>query len=90
MSITTRPNPSSDLYTHSVIGHASGQPAEHLTDSIADLSRPSDYPMVTVWEADDGTWGVEVALLNERPTPNAEDIAALEGTLTEVLASVSA
>lgn len=90
MSITSRPNPSSDLFTHSIAAHASGPPAEHFADSIAALSQPSDYPMVTAWECEDGTYGIEVSLLNERPTPNAEDVAALEGTLAETLASVRA
>lgn len=87
MSIVTRPGPDGRLFTHSLMAHAAGPPAEHFTDSVAALSQPSSYPMVMAWEADDGSWGIEVSLLNERPTPNADDRAALEGTLAEVLAS---
>lgn len=68
-----------------------GPPADHFTDSVLDLERYESgptygLPMVTAWETDDG-WGVEVTLWSENESPTPEEVAALEGTLSEVLAS---
>jgi len=87
MSIESRPGPDGRAFSHSVTAHVQGPPADHFSDAVLDLERDSDYPMVTAWETTDG-WGIEVTLYNDRPTPNADDVAALEGTLAEVIASV--
>lgn len=87
MSIETRPSPDGQNFSHSVMAHVQGPPADHFSDAVLDLERDSHYPMVAAWEAADGTWGVEVTVYNDRPTPNADDVAALEGTLAEVIAS---
>lgn len=70
--------------------HTAGPPADHFTDSVLDLQRLSEgtvYPMVSAWETEDG-WGIEVSLWSENESLSAEEVAALEGTLAEVLASV--
>lgn len=70
------------------MAHLQGPPADHFADAVLDLERDGDYPMVAAWEAADGTWGIEVTVHNDRATPNADDVATLEGTLAEVIASV--
>lgn len=87
IGIESRPGPDGRNFSHSVMAHVAGPPADHFTDSVLDLERSSDYPMVTAWETDDG-WGIEVTVYNERPLPDTDDIATLEGTLAEVIASV--
>lgn len=91
MSITTRPGPDGRLFSHSVIGHAASQPDERYTDAVLDLERMEQgshgLPAVDAWEAADGTWGVEVTVWSSNPEPTPEEVAALEGTLSEVLAS---
>jgi hypothetical protein len=74
------------------MAHTSGPPADHFTDALLGLERVAAgerfvLPMVTAWEADDG-WGIEVSLWSENSQPTADEVAALEGTLAEVLASV--
>lgn len=93
MSIVTRPGPDGRLFTHSLMAHAVGPPAEHFTDAILDLERLSTtpgLPMVSAWEANDGSWGIEVSLLSENAEPTMAEVASIEGTLAEVLASVRA
>lgn len=92
MGIETQPGPDGSLFTHRVTAHTGGPPSGVFTDSILDLERQAEgttYPIVAAWEtAAMGGWGIEVMVINDRPVPNADDVAALEGTLAEVLASV--
>lgn len=87
MSIESRPGPDGRNFSHSVMTHVAGPPAVYFTDSVLDLERSSDYPLVAAWQTDSG-WSIEVTVYNERPVPDADDIAALEGTIAEVIASV--
>lgn len=90
MNIESVPGPDGRSFTHRVTAWAAGPPADHFTDSVLDLERMSAgdrYPMVLAWETEDG-WGIEVSLWSENESPSAEEVAALEGTLAEVLASV--
>lgn len=91
VGISTRPQPDGHTYAHSLLGHCARQPDERYTDAVLDLQRLETdnhgLPMVVAWEADDGTWGVEVTLWSSNPQPDASERAALAGTLNEVLAN---
>lgn len=90
--ISTRPQPDGHTFAHSLLGHCARQPDERYTDAVLDLQRLETgnhgLPMVVAWEADDGTWGVEVTLWSTNARPDSSEVSALEGTLAEVLASV--
>jgi hypothetical protein len=91
MGIETQPGPDGTLFTHRVTAHAGGPPSGVFTDSILDLERQAEgttYPIVSAWETENGGWGIEVMVINERPAPSDDDKAALEGTLAEVLFSI--
>ena len=88
VNIERRPGPDGLTFRHSVMCHAYSEPDSRFSDAILDIEeRSSDYPQVAIWETDDGTWGVEVALWSNAETLTADEIAALNGTLDEVLAS---
>lgn len=91
MSITTRPQPDGQTFSHSLMGHCASKPDERFSDSLLDLGRMEQgsygLPMVQAWEAEDKTWGVEVTIWSSNETPTLEEIAALNGTLNEVLSS---
>lgn len=91
MFIETQPMPDG-LFQHLVTANTQNQPAGYFSDSVLALERLTEnpslgYPMVTSYEANDGTWGVEVMLFSANPHPNKEEESILFGTLTEVLAS---
>lgn len=93
MNIESRPQPDGQTWQHIITAHSAGRPADHFTDSLLDLERLSagptyGLPMVTAWETNGG-YDIEVTLWSESPEPSADEVAALEGTLAEVLASIS-
>ena len=92
MSIATRPQPDGHTFVHSLLGHAASAPESRYIDAVVDLERMADgshgLPLVEAWEAADGTWGIEVSLWSSNARPDVSEVAALEGTLAEVLASV--
>jgi hypothetical protein len=73
------------------MGHCTSRPDERFSDSLLDLVRMEQgsygLPMVQAWEADDKTWGVEVTIWSSNACPTLEEMAALSGTLNEVLSS---
>jgi hypothetical protein len=89
--VISRPQPEGGVYAHSVTGHSAKPPAPYFTDSLRDIERlsagdTSGIPLVNAWESEDG-WEFEVTLWSENAYPNVQEIAALEGTLAEVIAS---
>ena len=77
--------------SHSLTGYSVKPPAPYFTDSLRDIERlaagdTSGIPMVNAWENEDD-WEIEVTLWSENANPNMNEIAALEGTLAEVIAS---
>lgn len=91
MTITSRPQPDGNLFTHSVTGFADRQPASYFTDELRDVERlagsdTSGIRMVNSWK-DHTEWAIEVTLWSTNVNPTVDEIAALEGTLAEVVAS---
>lgn len=91
VTITSRPQPDGKIFTHSVTGFADRQPAPYFTDALRDVERlaggdTSGIPMVNAWEDNTG-WAIEVTLWSTNASPTMDEIAALEGTLAEVIAS---
>ena len=91
VTVTSRPQPDGNFYSHSVTAKSDKPPAPYFTDSLRDIERlaagdTSGIPMVNVWENEDG-WEIEVTLWSENVNPTVHEIAALEGTLAEVIAS---
>lgn len=88
MNIETGPGPDGHIFRHSVMGQAYSEPDPRFADALLDIEeRSPDYPQVAVWEAIDGTFGVEVAVWSSSETPTRNEAAALNGTLAEILAS---
>jgi hypothetical protein len=91
MTVISRPQPDGSMYSHSITGYSAKPPAAYFTDSCRDIERlatgdTSGVPMVNVWESEEG-WEIEVTLWSENANPTVNEIAALEGTLAEVIAS---
>lgn len=89
--MTSRPQPDGGVYSHSVTGYSDRPPAPYFTDSLRDIERlasgdTSGIPMVNAWETEEG-WEIDVTLWSENANPTVNEIAALEGTLAEVIAS---
>ena len=90
MSIETQPSPDGEYFQHSLVGIADSEPSRNFTDSATDLERlqaGDAYPMVTAWQDGDGSWAIEVSLWSSNESPSFEEIASLNGTLAEVIAS---
>jgi len=90
MKIETQPSPDGQYFQHSLTGETQTEPAAQFTDSVADLERLQEgdlYPMVTAWQDGDGSWAIEVSLWSSNESPSFEEIASLNGTLAEVIAS---
>jgi hypothetical protein len=87
VNIETQPAPDGKIFRHSIFGNSDHQPDGRLSDALLDLEHRDGFPQVTVWETDDGTWGVEVTVWDHNEEATPEQVAALEGTLAEVIAS---
>jgi len=90
MTIKSRPNPDGEYFQHTLEGKVKAEPALQFTDSLLDIERLSEggsYPMVTAWQEGDGSWAIEVSLWSQNENPSFEEIASLNGTLAEVIAS---
>ena len=90
MNIETQPSPDGQYFQHSLTGGTQTEPAAQFTDSVADLERlqaGDSYPMVTATPDSKGGWIIEVSLWSQNENPSFEEIASLNGTLAEVIAS---
>ena len=89
MTIETNPSPDGRHFQHTITGKAEATPAPQFTDSLLDIERLSEgssFPMVTAWQ-EGADWLISVSLFSQNESPSPEEIASLNGTLAEVIAS---